>query len=190
MHYIIISFIILGIVFLQYHVFFQNQSNLLLFKKIFPDDTNKIELFQVEDYLKIHTQHDNVIFKIIISSINKYLKNNKDAVSDYHLMKDIVERNCDAKESEINTQVPVPLYLGLVGTMLGILIGIGFLVFSGSLDDLLNTGNGAGSKGIETLLGSVALAMISSINGIILTTRGSQLTKNAKTEVEKNKILS
>jgi len=187
MHYIIISFIILGIVFRQFHVFFQNQSNLLLFKKIFPDDTNKIELLQVKDYPKIHTNHDNVIFEIIISSINNYLKNNKGAVSDYHLMKDIVERNCDAKESEINTQVPVPLYLGLVGTMLGILIGIGFLVFSGSLDDLLNTGNGAGSKGIETLLGSVALAMISSINGIILTTRGSQLTKNAKTEVEKNK---
>ena len=187
MHYIIISLIIVGIVFCQFHVFFQNKNNLLLFKRIFPEDIDIIELVQATDYPEIHTNHDNVIFEIIISSINNYLKNNKGAVSDYHLMKDIVERNCDAKESEINTQVPVPLYLGLVGTMLGILIGIGFLVFSGSLDDLLNTGNGAGSKGIETLLGCVALAMISSINGIILTTFGSQLTKNAKTEVEKNK---
>ena len=88
--------------------------------------------------------------------------------------------------------------------MLGILIGIGFLVFSGGLKDLLNSGNGpgsisgglkdllnsgngTGSKGIETLLGSVALAMISSITGISLTTLGSHKTKNVKSDVEKNK---
>ena len=60
--------------------------------------------------------------------MNNYLDNNKSAVSDFHLMKDIVDRNCDAKEEEIQTQIPVPLYLGLIGTMSGILIGVGFLV--------------------------------------------------------------
>jgi hypothetical protein len=187
MHYIIISLIIVGIVIWQFYVFFENKSNLLHLKKIFPNKPSDLELIQNESFLEIKTKHGNVIFEIIISSLNKYLRFNKGAVSDYHLMKDIVERNCDTKEEEIHSQVPVPLYLGLAGTMLGILIGIGFLVFSGGLDDLLNTGNGTGFKGIETLLGGVALAMISSIIGITLTTIGSQHTKNAKTEVEKNK---
>lgn len=102
-------------------------------------------------------------------------------------MKDIVDRNCDIKEEEIQALVPVPLYLGLVGTMLGILVGIGFLLISGGLNDLLKTGNDNGLEGIVTLLGGVALAMISSICGIILTTLGSHHAKNAKKELEKNK---
>ncbi|MDO9510903.1 MAG: hypothetical protein Q7J34_04020 [Bacteroidales bacterium] len=90
-------------------------------------------------------------------------------------------------EEEIHTLIPVPLYLGLVGTMLGILIGVGFLVFSGGLNDLLNTSNGSGAKGIESLLGGVALAMMSSIVGISLTTYASYIAKDAKIHVEKSK---
>ena len=163
---------------------------LQLFKNIFPDNQNEFQLVQNDAknlVLGIKTQHQNFILDVIIASLNKYLINNKGAVSDFHLIKDIVDRNCDAKEEEIHTQIPVPLYLGLVGTMLGILIGVGFLVFGGGLNDLLNSGNGSGSKGVEVLLGGVALAMISSIFGILLTTSGSNITKNAKTEVEKNK---
>ena len=37
-------------------------------------------------------------------------------------MKDVVERYCDADEEEITTQQPIPLYLGLMGTMVGIII--------------------------------------------------------------------
>jgi len=136
----------------------------------------------------INPNHNNSTFKNIINSINSYMENNK-SVNDYHLMKDIVDRNCDSKEDEINTQTPIPLYLGLVGTMAGILIGILFLWLSGGLADLLNSGNGSGNgaNGIEALLGGVALAMISSILGIILTTLASNSFKSAKTTFEQNK---
>jgi ABC-type transporter Mla subunit MlaD len=136
----------------------------------------------------ISSSHRNPIFNEIKDAINSYLSNNKGSVSDFHLMKDIVDRNCDAKEEEINTQIPVPLYLGLMGTMAGILIGIGYLWFSGDLSALLNAGNGnSGAEGVEALLGGVALAMISSILGIFLTTSGSMKAKEAKAEEEKNK---
>lgn len=148
----------------------------------------------------IESKHSNTIYVRIQTSINNYLSVNKSGVSDFHLMKDIVDRNCDSQEEEINTQIPIPLYLGLVGTMAGILVGIGFLVFGGGLNDLLGTEpsnivsffkdffNVKETKnGIETLMGGVALAMISSILGILLTTFGSIRAKNAKSEVEKNK---
>lgn len=141
-----------------------------------------------EDDNGIDSQHSNPIFNEIQDSINSYLNVNKSGVSDFHLMKDIVDRNCDSQEEEINTQIPIPLYLGLVGTMIGILIGIGYLWISGGLGDLLNAGNGSsGAKGVEALLGGVALAMIASIVGISLTTRGSLVAKEAKAKVEKNK---
>jgi hypothetical protein len=126
------------------------------------------------------------ILETIVRSINDYLKNNK-LVSDFHLMKDIVDRNCDAEEEEIDTQIPIPLYIGLVGTMAGILIGILYLWLSGGIDDLLSADTGAGADGVEALLGGVALAMISSILGIILTTWGSINFKNAKSRVGRDK---
>jgi len=136
----------------------------------------------------ISVNHDNSTLTTIVDSINAYLKNNK-SVNDFHLMKDIVDRNCDAKEEEINTQIPVPLYLGLVGTMAGILVGILYLWLSGGIGNLLNAGNGSGAAGVEALLGGVALAMISSILGIILTTVGSNEFKAAKSTVESDKHL-
>lgn len=136
----------------------------------------------------ISSAHHNPTFDEIKDAINNYLSNNNGSVSDYHLMKDIVDRNCDAKEEEINAQIPVPLYLGLMGTMIGILVGIGYLWFSGDLTALLNAGNSSsGADGVEALLGGVALAMISSILGILLTTRGSMKAKDAKAEEERNK---
>jgi len=148
----------------------------------------KVLLENSSSLLGIWSNHHNPIFDEIKGAINNYLSNNKGAVSDYHLMKDIVDRNCDAKEEEINTQIPVPLYLGLMGTMAGILIGIGYLWYSGDLSALLNSGNGnSGADGVEALLGGVALAMISSILGIFLTTKGSMKAKDAKAEEEKNK---
>lgn len=138
------------------------------------------------DTAGISVSHNNDTLKTIVDSINDYLKNNK-TISDFHLMKDIVDRNFDTKEEEIDTQIPVPLYMGLVGTMMGILVGIGYLVISGDLSALLGETQGSGASGVNGLLGGVALAMISSILGIILTTLGSHKFKTAKSIVESNK---
>jgi hypothetical protein len=141
-----------------------------------------------EGVFGIFSQNDNPIYNEIKASINNYLSANKSGVSDFHLMKDIVDRNCDAQEEEINTQVPIPLYLGLVGTMAGILVGIGYLWISGGLSELLSAGSSSsGTDGVKALLGGVVLAMISSILGILLTTSGSMTAKRAKAKVEKNK---
>lgn len=202
MHYFIIITIIAGIVIWQSWSFISNRKKLSSFENIFPDNQSKFELIQDETtnhVLGIKTSHKNSILDVIIISLNKYLINNKGAISDFHLMKDIVDRNCDAKEEEIHTQIPVPLYLGLVGTMAGILVGVGFLVFSGGLENLIsNPPNGVteeikkeltqdGVNGVKALMGGVALAMISSIWGILLTTFGSYFSRNAKAKVEKNK---
>lgn len=142
----------------------------------------------IEKGEQIFSKHKNPIFIDIITSINDYLSVNKSGVSDFHLMKDIVDRNCEMHEEEINTQIPIPLYLGLMGTMAGILIGIAYLWLSGGLNELLNSGSHSlGADGVEALLGGVALAMTASITGIILTTYGSMSTKDAKARLEKSK---
>lgn len=132
----------------------------------------------------------NKVWEKILSSINRYLEKNRGSVSDFHLIKDIIDRNCDIEEEAIQTQVPMPLYYGLMGTMAGIIVGVGYLWLSNGLQALLSTEPNAANTatdGIIALLGGVALAMICSIIGIILTTIGSSKLKDVKKIVEGRK---
>lgn len=208
LHYAIIGGVIIYIVYKQMNVYNSTTKKILTFQNIFP----KFSYFEIEKrkedeaILGIKSTHENTILESITVSISRYLYNNRGAVSDFHIIKDIVDRNCDSVEEEITTQIPMPLYYGLMGTMFGILVGVGYFVFSGALDAMFETGKSfdpnlqtmveavkpgggkiEGKDGISALLGGVALAMISSIIGIFLTTRGSSLLKNSKVELEKTK---
>lgn len=162
----------------KYHYVRQNADgeDIPVFQR---EKAKKDLIAKISNEAGIFVSHNNSTLKTIVGSINDYLKNNK-TVSDFHLMKDIVDRNCDAQEEEISTQIPIPLYMGLVGTMAGILVGILYLWLSGGIGDLLSAGGGSGADGVEALLGGVALAMISSILGIILTTWGVKYIQNCK----------
>lgn len=162
---------------------------------------------QIKELNNLQSAFEDEPRSVIITSINKYLEKNKDAVTDFNLIRDIIDRNTDAIEEEIHTQIPIPLYFGLMGTMLGILIGVIALVWSGSLGNLLSTftppvgvteGSAAyesakmafeekATNGVTALFAGVALAMISSIAGILLTTIGSLSTKRIKVRVEQKK---
>ena len=133
------------------------------------------------------SSHSNPLFSQIIFSINNYLIRNRGAATDFNLVKDIVERNMDAIEEEINTSVSVPLYLGLMGTMLGIVIGLfhvpdlGLVLDSQAKDAALN-------EGISTLIGGVKIAMIASFVGLMLTILNSNwVFKGSRAKVEKQK---
>ena len=119
----------------------------------------------------------------IINAINSYLLKNKGATGDFLLIKDIVERYCDTKREEFETQLPMPLYLGLMGTMLGIIIGIGYIAIVSGFSAFINNP----SDSIGALMGGVAIAMIASLIGIVLTTYGSWSAKSASSQVENDK---
>lgn len=126
---------------------------------------------------------NNQVFTEILLSINSYLIRNSGASSDFNLIKDVVERNSSAVEEDINMTVGVPLYLGLMGTMLGIVIGLFFM-------PELN----AGAKldtGIEILIGGVKIAMIASFSGLFFTiVHSGWIFKGARSysEAKKNKL--
>jgi hypothetical protein len=118
----------------------------------------------------------------ILMGINVYLLRNQGAASDFNLIKDIVERNSDALEEDINLLAPMPLYLGLMGTMLGIVIGLW------NIDDLSAIFNEASiGSSINVLLSGVKIAMIASLAGLCMTVLTSWFFKGAKSEVEQNK---
>jgi hypothetical protein len=123
------------------------------------------------------TGNSNVVFEKVLNSVNTYLLRNKGAVSDFNLIKDVVERNTDAIDEEINTLLPIPLYLGLMGTMLGIVIG---LFAMPSISDANF------EKAIDILIGGVKIAMIASFTGLLLTVLLSGWKYKTKAEGLKN----
>lgn len=138
------------------------------------------------DKIKVHLisldkNIQNPLIIKVVDTINSYLLRNKGAVSDFNLIKDIVERNCDAVDEEINQQLPVPIYLGLMGTILGIILGLWSINF-----DPQNF-----MASVTDLIESVKLAMGCSFMGLLLTTilsawfyRGAK----AKLEEQKNEL--
>jgi len=126
------------------------------------------ESVQINLILAEHEAHP--LFNRILSSLNTYLVKNRGAASDFHLIKDVVERNTDTLEEEITHTISIPLYLGLLGTMFGVVFGL-FNISDLNLD---STGTAMGD-GISILLGGVKIAMIASFVGLALTVFNSGL---------------
>ena len=177
-------FIFIGIfIIAQLWIAYDTYRKIRHFGGIFPTkDKPSVIIDEETGYVSgISSNHNNDIFQVIISAINGYLSNNKGAINDFHLLKDIVDRNTDTAENEIQTQVPLPLYMGLGGTMISIVIGLI------GLD--LNTLELSGLKG---LLSDVGLAMICSFVGILATVFNTIYSKSniSSTEEQKHNFLS
>lgn len=133
--------------------------------------------------LIVKSEGGNEITDRIVYSLNTYLLRNKGVASDFHLIKEVVERNCDATEEDINQTISIPLYLGLLGTFLGIIVGL--LQISG-----MNFGESDGGldSAISILLKGVQIAMFASFSGLLLTVLNSGIFfKGAKSKLERGK---
>ena len=125
----------------------------------------------------------NSVTQKILYSLNTYLFRNREIAADFHLIKDIVERNCDGVEDSINQTISLPLYLGLLGTFLGIVFGL----FQISGIDF-TTDPAALNNAISLLLGGVKIAMIASFMGLLLTVLNTGVFfKTAKAVAEEGK---
>lgn len=146
---------------------------------IWREDSDKNDDYiQEVEISQIVIRSENSTMQKIKDALNMYLEKNKGAVSDFALMKDIVERYSGAEEEEITVMQPIPLYMGLMGTMIGIIVGIGVIAINGGVEELSN---------VSSMMTCVAIAMLASFLGILFTTFISWQSKGAKTEVEYNK---
>ena len=185
-HYVLIIAAVLVIIGFQWKVFRRNCFCIKRLQNVFPSKLEETLQKSVDESQTVSIQLSDSNPQIsedfckILDTINGYLSNHHGVVNDFHLMKDIVDRKCDNMEEEISSLTPMPLYLGLIGTMFGILVGVGYLIVSKSIDSMLSIDADKASIGIKALLGGVALAMISSIVGILLTTVGALKSKNAR----------
>lgn len=216
-----LSWIILILFFsLQLWSFFNTDKKRREYKKIFPARPEGVLTFvpraescdeedPSEDQFnaaRIETsfkEKTSPALKVIINSINNYLQKNRKAV-DFSIIKDITERNSDSIYNQVESASPIPVYLGLCGTLIGIVIGVFKLGWGGGIDALLtvpDTVNMAedvaakvasqsqqlGADSITNLLRGIGVAMLTTFCGVGLSIIGSIRFKNFQVTNEKNK---
>lgn len=188
---LLVPIIVAFIIALQIFFFVKNVLRMRDYKKIFAEENSWGIAHNLEtNFVSGIYGRGNNVFESIKDSINKYLENNSGSVIDFSLLKDAVDRHCDSVENDINTLTPTPLYCGLAGTMAGVIVGLGSLITTGSITDLLSSGSGnfgTAAEGVNDLLSGVAWAMLASIMGILLTTIASLLFKRYKLQGESGK---
>jgi len=150
------------------------------------DDYEEDEPITEISYIK--NTASNPVITNMVTSINTYLIKNKGASIDFHILKDIVDRNVEVIEDDINNRIPAPLYIGLAATMIGIIFGLFEINF-----DVTGENTSLALETLKPLIDGVKVAMAASVSGLIITTVFSiWIFKNAKSMVEygKNDFLS
>ena len=180
---------ILALVVLQIYIFVIVLNKIRRFKNFFPDSF-KIQITKeqlsddpedVVELLKVQDAGEN--FGEIVHSTNDYLRKNKGAAADFSILKDISERHLEKFENEIGNQINVPLYIGLAGTFLGIIVGLGGISFTDTTGAVTIS-----SQSISQLLQGVIFAISASLCGLIFTVVNSWIYKSAayQNETDKN----
>ncbi|MCX6244675.1 MAG: LysM peptidoglycan-binding domain-containing protein [Bacteroidetes bacterium] len=130
-------FISVFIVGFQLFLFYSSKRKVNELRDFFPEaefDENDLEIVDVNNQLteviKDKTSLFSDDFSAVIKSINRYLNKNRGAI-DFGIVKNILDRSIESKENRITSTISLPLYLGLMGTFIGVVLGLVFISFSG-----------------------------------------------------------
>lgn len=146
------------------------------------EDAEQVELLVIPNSTKANHSH----FSAVIKSTNAYLCKNKGASADFGILKDTCERYLEKVDNEIGNLINVPLYIGLGGTFVGIIIGLWGIDFSATTEGTTKT---ISSDSIAQLLNGVIAAMFASLMGLAFTVINSALVykpASYKNDTDKN----
>lgn len=175
------------IVLVQFFVFFRNLSSINELGSIYPDSrslksisvaqstanggsTNTSSIDVIEDSSRF-----SATFREIVDLTNSYLKKNE-GEADFEVLKEMAHHQDDSKEKAIESNITLPLYIGLLCTFLGVIIGLVKISIVGVSD-------GA----IQSFIGGVLIGMVGSANGLALTVRSNFSFKERKQERDRGK---
>ena len=145
-------------------------------------DSEQVELLVIPNFTKTNHGH----FSEVIKSTNAYLCKNKGASADFSILKDTCERHLEKVDNEIGNLINVPLYIGLAGTFVGIIIGLSGIDFTATKAGAITT---ISTDSIGQLLQGVIAAMVASLVGLAFTVVNTALAYKPaayKNDTDKN----
>ncbi|WP_298423536.1 MotA/TolQ/ExbB proton channel family protein [uncultured Kordia sp.] len=181
--------LIVGIIFYQLVEAYRVRKKINGFSKLIPAKNSlsvkQLSILKNEDSASINisqlnsTTSSNPVFKEILNDINSYLRKHHEVATDFDSLKDITERHLETEDEAIQQTLSIPLYLGLMGTILGIIFGLANLFF---------VSNSENDFEIQGFLIGVAIAMCASLIGLAVTVFNSNYVyKKARIKFDKAK---
>ncbi|MEM6803041.1 MAG: hypothetical protein AAF696_16670 [Bacteroidota bacterium] len=173
--------IVAVIVVVQFFVFFRNTAAIKALSNIFP----RADSLKVKSVPDTYSGEDGSIvaaelslieenpgfsstFQNILRNTNAYISRNRGA-SDFDILKELAELKSESKEESIETNIALPLYIGLLCTFTGVIIGLIQIVM-----------NGVTGEAIQSFLGGILIGIVGSAVGLLLTVIGNQRLKESK----------
>ncbi len=156
----LIIIIVVIVIWIQIAFFLKTVVGIRALKNLYPSLSN-LGIFKENSTQVISVNSKKVLreFSSIIDSTNSYLRENQGTV-DFYVIQNLSERVSAAKESEAASGIQIPLYVGLMGTFVGVGVGLFSLNFIGLYSE----------AGINYFLWGVVIAMLTSFVGLLLST--------------------
>ncbi len=174
---------------------FPSYKNLKIIEEQFIEYTNNYDYSEYNDLTQEYNSSKTVKIIVvdylnseklseIIDTTNQYLKKNINASYDFNILRDIAERVSNSEESKVSANLALPLYIGLMGTFVGVIFGILNIIFS----QISDSSSIITDSSIKSFLSGVLIAMIGSFVGLLLTTiNNSYYFKDAKSVLDSQK---
>lgn len=124
------------------------------------DDDEDVQLVSL---ISKAQDYDNPEFERVIFKTNSYLCKNHGTAADYELLKNICEHDIEVLDDQIHNTLNAPLYLGLAGTFIGVIVGL----WGVNLNEFMT--GGVETSGLQYLLWGVVAAMVASLCGLGMT---------------------
>ncbi len=129
---------------------------------------------------------ENSALQGTVDNINSYIDNNWGSAVNFSIVENIITRESDSRDEEIQHLIPTPLYLGLAATMIGIILGLFSMGRVGTMQEAVDSLTSLSE--IDNLINGVKIAMIASLFGLLWTSLLSTwIYKKAKNNVNVSK---
>lgn len=183
----IVLSILLAIVFciifchFQAKYFRETRNHIKLFEDFFKRKMD-YRTFTIEDDIPqiAEVGADDSDLNKLIAEINHYIVKTK-GTTEFSVIQNKVERKLSMREGQASAKISFPTYIGLMGTFLGVLMGI----FAFTLG--LNDKDVISNDSIQSLLAGVIVSMFTSGVGLFLSTRNTAKLGDVKKSVEEDK---
>lgn len=175
------------VILLQFLVYFRNSSAIRQLAGIFPDakllrlqtaevieneapaETPRPAIRQIEDNPRFSPE-----FRDILRSTNAYLARNK-GEADFDILRELAKDKAASQEKAISANISLPLYIGLMCTFGGVIVGLIKIALTGVSD-----------AAIQAFIGGVLIGMLGSAAGLALTVRSNYRFKDAKKQRDRH----
>ena len=181
----IISFIIAVIFFfIQRYYFLKTEGYRELYANFFKrhSEYSKTSLsIEQENYPQlVEVGMNNSDLNELIKEINNYVVKTR-GTTDFSVIQNKVERKLNMRYDQSMSFLSFPTYLGLMGTFLGVFLGISMFILG------FDSAGNISDDSIKNLLSGVLVSMITSLVGLIMTTINNAQAGNARAKIEQDK---